>query len=344
MAAAGADLNLPDRWGSTPLDEAIRVGAKPVVEYLVSVGAATLKHDQRVAEFLAAAARGDCDAIRHALANGGVDVNDADYDSRAGIHLAAKEHVAAVATLLGAGADPNLVDCFGGCAALEAIKARRRDILALLTAAGAHLPWTEAEAAGHLCSAVSANDIELLRLYLEAGGPGGDKAAFASSKEYDSRCPLAVAAGDGNRDAVAVLLDAGANVNLKDRWGATPLDEAVKAGHDDICALLIARGGRLGESDGSAVAGTLCDAAKRGDLDLIRRLGDAGANLSAAEYDLRTVAHIGACCSVDVVEFLIARGADFTARDRWGGTPLSEAKREGRDDVVRVLEAAGITE
>lgn len=314
----------------------------------MSIGAESLKHDQRVAEFLAAAARGDCDAIRHALANGGVSVDDADYDMRAAIHLASKSFPDATATLLGAGANPNLVDCFGGCPALEAIKARRRDILALLTAAGAHLPWSEGEAAGRLCSTVGDDDIELLRYYLEAGGPSGDKAAFASSADYDRRAPLHIAAEAGNLEAVTVLLDAGADIDAEDRWSATPLAGAVKGGspsHDAVAALLKQRGGTLGSLDGSTLAGTLCDAAQRRDLGLIRRLADAGANLSAHEYDLRTVSHL-ACTEgwTEAVEFLIARRANLSARDRWGNTPLAEAKREKRVEVVRVLEAAGVTE
>ena len=35
----GADLGVRDRWGFTPLDEAERVGAGPVVEYLRGRGA-----------------------------------------------------------------------------------------------------------------------------------------------------------------------------------------------------------------------------------------------------------------------------------------------------------------
>ncbi len=35
----GADINVRDRWSKTPLDEAVRVGATPVVDFLRSTQA-----------------------------------------------------------------------------------------------------------------------------------------------------------------------------------------------------------------------------------------------------------------------------------------------------------------
>jgi ankyrin repeat protein len=331
---AGADVSLPDRWGSTPLDEAIRVGARPAIDFLVSAGASSLREEARVAEFLAAAARGDCDKLRHMLAHG-MAVDAVDYDGRGALVLASKSHIDAVATLLGANADPNLVDCFGGCCLLEAVTARRRDVLALLKAAGARLPWTEGETASRLCTAVGDGDADLLALYLEAG-------AAPSAGDYDRRCALAIASADGVEAAVRTLLGAGADVNMRDRWNATPLDEAVKAGHDGVAAILVAAGGELGAT-GCALAGVLCEAVKSGDVALLTRYADAGADLSAFDYDARAALHIAAAeGAAAAVALLVERGADAAAVDRWGATPLAEAKREGRREVVRLLEAAGV--
>ena len=70
LVEAGADIGVADRWGSAPLDEAVRVGARAVIDYLLSVNAPTYKGEQRTSEFLNAASNGDCDTLRHMLQHG----------------------------------------------------------------------------------------------------------------------------------------------------------------------------------------------------------------------------------------------------------------------------------
>jgi len=53
---------------------------------------------------------------------------------------------------------------------------------------------------------------------------------------------LMVAARKGNIDAVRTAIDAGADLNTKDRWLDTPLHWAVTRGHDDVARLLIEKG------------------------------------------------------------------------------------------------------
>jgi len=47
----GADISAIDRFGSTVLDEAVRVGAIAVAAYMTDVGAATAKADYRTPKF-----------------------------------------------------------------------------------------------------------------------------------------------------------------------------------------------------------------------------------------------------------------------------------------------------
>ena len=60
-----ADLGVQDRWGATPLDEAMRAGSRAVMDYLQGINAPTQKDDDRVMEFLYAASRGDTARLRH---------------------------------------------------------------------------------------------------------------------------------------------------------------------------------------------------------------------------------------------------------------------------------------
>ncbi|XP_069019898.1 glutaminase a isoform X1 [Embiotoca jacksoni] len=58
-------------------------------------------------------------------------------------------------------------------------------------------------------------------------------------RDYDSRTALHVAAAEGHAEVVRFLLEA-CKVNSvpKDRWGNTPMDEAVHFGHHDIVTIL----------------------------------------------------------------------------------------------------------
>ncbi len=57
--------------------------------------------------------------------------------------------------------------------------------------------------------------------------------------------PLHVAALRGDRNAVRVLLDAGADPNAVDERGCTPLHEALKHPHLQVVRMLVAAGSEL---------------------------------------------------------------------------------------------------
>ena len=63
-----------------------------------------------------------------------------------------------------------------------------------------------------------------------------------------------------------------------------------------------------------------------------------GVPVHAGDYDSRTALHLAAAeGSLDAVEYLVYHGHPLHVRDRWGATPLDEAKREQRPSVVEFL-------
>ena len=79
-------------------------------------------------------------------------------------------------------------------------------------------------------------------------------------------------------------------------------------------------------------------AATRNDVDGIRHLVAKGLPVNAGDYDSRTALHLAAAegC-LEAVNYLLSHGHPLNVRDRWGATPLDEAKREKRQSVVDVL-------
>ncbi|XP_042055000.1 integrin-linked protein kinase 1-like isoform X1 [Salvia splendens] len=67
-----------------------------------------------------------------------------------------------------------------------------------------------------------------------------------------------------------------------------------------------------------------------------------GVSANLADYDRRTALHLASCegCT-EIVVLLLEKGADINSLDRWGRTPLSDARRSGHPDICKILEANG---
>src|SRR5262249_51160913 len=125
------------------------------------------------------------------------------------------------------------------------------------------------------------------------------------------------------------LLTAGADINAKNGHGGTPLHTAVWNANEDVSKLLLARGAKL---DIFTMAGLGLKDRLALLLDKDRKLVDA------KDPEERTPLHWAACTGQRaIVELLIARGANVSARARWDDTPLHHAARYGRDNVIELL-------
>ncbi|MBT8486705.1 MAG: glutaminase A [Phycisphaerales bacterium] len=86
----------------------------------------------------------------------------------------------------------------------------------------------------------------------------------------------------------------------------------------------------------------LCWAASEGDLAGIQRLVLQDAQLDGADYDGRTALHLAAAEGRDeIVAYLLEQGVDPAPVDRWGGTPLDDARRRQHTRIAALLQAAG---
>ena len=67
-------------------------------------------------------------------------------------------------------------------------------------------------------------------------------------------------------------------------------------------------------------------------------------DVNKGDYDQRTALHLAASEGhLDVVRFLLQRGAKVNAQDRWGGRPLDDALQKGHERVVAALKERGAT-
>jgi len=138
---------------------------------------------------------------------------------------------------------------------------------------------------------------------------GGDVNSTFDAKDWKNITALKCAAGRPNHaDVVRYLLESGANPNLADSHGQTPLISAAEQNQLENIKLLVAHGAALNGQD------------NRGFTAL----------RAAAEYD-----------RVDIARVLIDSGADVNIRDNEGLSPLGAATKYGYSDLKNLLQQKG---
>ena len=192
--------------------------------------------------FLAAARDNDAAALTHLLAAGqSVDVRDS--GGRTALLLATHANaVEAARVLIEAGADVNAKDDIKDTPYLYAGAEGRTEILKLLLAAGADLRDTNRFGGTALIPAAEKGHPENVRLLLAAGVDPNHVNGLGWTALLE-----AVILTDGGpvyQEIVADLIRGGADVNLADADGVTPLAHARARGYAEIGKLLEAAGAK----------------------------------------------------------------------------------------------------
>ena len=158
----------------------------------------------------------------------------------------------------------------------------------------------------------------------------------------DSR--LFDAVKSGNREAVRTLLerDAAGLVNLSEADGTTALHWAVRRHDGNLVEMLLGAGANATLANRYGVT-PLSLAATGGDAGIVERLLQAGADPNTTVADGETVLMLASRTGdVNVIRSLVGRGANVNARENWmGETPLIWAAAEDNVAAIRTLVELG---
>ncbi|MDX1512476.1 MAG: ankyrin repeat domain-containing protein [Gammaproteobacteria bacterium] len=194
-------------------------------------------------DLLAATAQGDLEGMRSLLADGH-DPNQRDGAGRTPLHVAAyRGDLEAMRVLAKAGADPNALESQRYDIVTIAAVANDLGTLEVALEIGASpgnvtSPYdgTALIAAAHLGHA------DIVRALIRAGAPVDHVNNLRWTAVIES-----IVLGDGgprHQDTLKALIDAGADVNIPDGEGRTPLELAKRYGFSDMARMLEAAGAR----------------------------------------------------------------------------------------------------
>lgn len=393
----GANLKVTDRWSTTPLGEAVQLNHVGVVKVLLDAGesldfdaAVKLGKTKLVEEMLAqkpwlvkpprkplhqAAQAGNLELAKLLLHHGADPNLDYGLANIIGPYTPLSDavstrHYEVAELLLENGADPNVA---GG---------RNHDNLFLFAIAYLDARFTKLmldHGADPMIGDHWGREVTPLHVAVALGGVGGvrrvSRAGQPASLEGKKSQTL---------EKVRHLVQAGADVNAESADGTTPLLCAAIAGHDKVCELLLEHGaewdlgsacllgkrdvverlvadspGLLNRDDPPLGQSALHCAARAGDVKLVKRLLQLGAEVNARSPELEyqdaggfsvgsfhdapgpTALHIAARMGrKEIVRILLDRGADIHARvgeDDHSNSAIELACYGGHAETVRLL-------
>jgi len=354
----GADVDLRAEDGDTPLHKALR-GLISEYKYSYWVYRSYRDHGHELLEYFGFDGLGESDDpdraedvevlndtrqevtdIVQLLVDRGADVNAIGEYGDTPLHVAVRAgHRPAAELLLTKGADVNVQnrgisirwrhkkETAGQTPLLLALRTNRVDIVNLLIAEGAETNVQD-----------DAGESPLLLAFQRAYGRASVplRARYGYTLSEAERTALTAALHDSRRDIIRRLLNRGANVNLKDKEGSTPLHYAARQPDEELADLLLANGADPNALDASGK--TPLHHAAREDSDIVRVLLKYGARADVTDKDGDTPVHEAALRGrVEIVELLLAHGADAGIRNNRGETPRDMAARRRHREVVRLL-------
>lgn len=181
-----------------------------------------------------------------------------------------------------------------------------------------------------LMSAANSGRLGAMRLLVEHG-------AELDRVDPAGRTALSYAVARCQTAAVESLIALGADVAVEDRDGMNALLFAIQLNCTEIIPLLEAAGAATGETPFLA-------SIRKGDAAKALALLEAGAqDLTATDKRRRTALHLAAESGrIEIVDALLAAGADPGAKDHHGVTPLHLAAMGGHLPAVEALLSASV--
>ncbi|XP_012288064.1 E3 ubiquitin-protein ligase MIB1 [Orussus abietinus] len=303
--------------GHTALQAASQNGRLEVIKILLRYKADVEIEDKDGDRAVHHAAFGDEPSVMALLARAGADLNARNKKRQTALHIAVnKGHAGVVRTLLELGCHPCLQDSVGDTALHDAISKKRDDMLALLLDHAADITLTNNNGFNALHHAALRGNPSAMRVLLSKL----PRPWIVDEKKDDGYTALHLAALNNHVEVAEQLARSGkADLDLQNVNLQTALHLAVERQHTQIVRLLVREGANLNVADKDGDT-PLHEALRYHTLSQLRQLQDVQdverllMGLGAQGQDKKSSSFI-AC-------FLAAHGADLELKNKKGQTPL----------------------
>ena len=341
LLGAGADPTISDEQGFSCVHAAVDGRCnKNTLQTLIDHGAhADAKQKDGTTALLAACRTGQSESVMF-LVKAGSDVNIVKPDGNTCLYLAVDGHCSneTLLKIIEQGVNVNTLNTNGQTALLLACFTAQEICVKLLLEKGADPNISDAHGYSSILAAVYGNcSKQTLKEIIT-------HKADLDSQNNEGRTALALACVYRQQDSVKILLEAPSNPNIADKYGYTSLHAAVIGGcSKKIIQSIIDHGGDVNATDnwhGTA----LWRACDKSNADAINVLLKAGADTNIALGDSGSTCLMQAVvknCSKQVLQAIIARGADVNATDKRNGTALLIACAKSNTDAINILLTAG---
>ena len=342
LLEAGADMNLCDTWGRTPLHIAAARGDTEMVKLLLEAGADLNYRNNKgeTAIFSAAECHSTTETIT-LLADAGADINAQDNCGRTALSSAVLcRNKNAVKILLDMGCSPDIPGRDRAPAIADAVVNGSGEIVEMMVNAGAKFLNAGLNGEDLILRAVYYGELESAKILLEHGS---DPNAKDSADNY----ALISAISSENPGIIKLLLEAGADIDVKSgKLGTTALIEAARYAKSTAAKMLLEHGtdpnitDNAGETPLISAIPEYAGEACRKRLKIISMLVEAGGGLDTQNRWKRTALHKAAFSGyVSIIKKLLKYGADPEIPDFHGNTAFDILKKNHSDLYEKNIQA-----
>jgi ankyrin repeat protein len=356
----GADANVLDKRGLSPLHQALQGGRIDIVRSLLEHGVdVNLRNTKGATPLGMASLTGDIEASRLLLQRG-ANVNSQNNLGQSALHGAARRgHLNVVQLLIESGANIDLQTKRGSTPLYSASNEGHIKSAELLIQHGANVGSRNNDGRTPLHTASQVGHVQLAELLIQRG-------AHVNSRDNKEQTPLHLAAHKGHLGIVKLLVGCGADPNIHDGSKKTPFDLASDNEKLEVADFLSPLTTPLGRAVGPTVSSvnsqsrsdvvelpepreedvkhtkigqpSVHAASEGGQIDVVRSLLDQGLDVDERDRSRWTpLAVASRNGQLQVAKLLIERSADVNSRGTNGWTPLLLASRNGHLDIVQLL-------